>query len=121
MMMQKEEKIVFVLLIMAVLSLTIGYFGFLPQKAIYSPDTKIGESVYAEGTVLSKQMTAKGDNLILTISNLNIKIFISKDNGAREVFELLQKGDKIKITGKVQEFRNAREIVVENPKDVVVL
>ncbi|MCE8423784.1 MAG: hypothetical protein J5U16_07630 [Candidatus Methanoperedens sp.] len=120
-MMQKEEKIVIVLLIMAALSLTIGYLGFSTQKTAYSQDTKIGESIYAEGTVLSKQMTGKGDNLILTISNLNIKVFIQKDNGAKEVYDLVKKGDKIRIAGKVQEFRNAREIVVENAKDVVLL
>jgi hypothetical protein len=34
-MIQKEEKIVAVLLVMAVLSVIIGYFGFVPQVAVY--------------------------------------------------------------------------------------
>jgi DNA/RNA endonuclease YhcR with UshA esterase domain len=117
-MMQKEEKIVSVLLAMAVLSLIIGYFGFIPQVAAYSEDSKIGERIYLEGTILSKQMTAKGDNLILSISNLNVKVFISKDNGAKEVYDNLKTGDKVRISGKVAQYKNVREIVVESATDV---
>ncbi|VVB51723.1 OB-fold nucleic acid binding domain protein [uncultured archaeon] len=120
-MMQKEEKIVIVLLIMAVLSLIIGYFGFIPQVAAYSEDSKIGERIYVEGTILSKQMTAKGDNLILSISNINIKVFISKDNGAKEVYDNLKTGDKVRINGKVAQYKNVREIVVESASDVTNL
>jgi DNA/RNA endonuclease YhcR with UshA esterase domain len=116
--MQKEEKIVVVLLVMAVLSLIIGYFGFAPVASAYSPDSKVGDKTYVEGTILQKQMTAKGDNLILTISNLNVKVFISKDNGAKEVNDSIKKDDKVRIDGKVAQFRNALEIVVENAKDV---
>ena len=119
-MMQKEEKIVVVLLAMAVLSLIIGYFGFIPQAAAYSSESKIGERVYAEGTVLSKQMTAKGDNLILRISSLNIKVVIPKDNGAKEVYDLLKNGDQVRIDGRVAEFRDEREIVVESAKDITI-
>ncbi len=120
-MMQKEEKVVVVLLIMAVLSLIIGYFGFAAQQAAYSSDSKIGERVYVEGTVLSKQMTKTGDNLILKLSNLNIDVFIRKDNGAREVYDSLKTGDGVRITGRVQEYRNEKEIMVESAKDVVRL
>jgi predicted acyltransferase (DUF342 family) len=117
-MMQKEEKIVVVLLVMAVLSLIIGYFGFSPVASAYSTDSKVGEQTYVEGTILQKQMTAKGDNLILTISNLNIKVFISKDSGAKEVYDAIKKDDKVRIVGKVAEFNHAMEIVVENANDV---
>ena len=120
-MMQKEEKIVVVLLAMAALSLMIAYFGFSTQIASYSSDSKLGERVNVEGTVLDRQMTGKGDNLILTISNLNIKVFVSKDNGAKEVYDSLKTGNKVRVTGKVSEYKNAREIVVESAKDVVVL
>jgi len=54
-MIQKEEKIVMVLLAMAVLSLIIAYFGFIPQVAAYSEDSKIGDKVSLEGTILSKR------------------------------------------------------------------
>jgi DNA/RNA endonuclease YhcR with UshA esterase domain len=116
--MQKEEKIVVVLLVMAVLSLIIGYFGFAPVASAYSPDSKVGEKIYAEGTILQKQMTAKGDNLILTISNINVKVFISKDSGAKEVYDAFKNGDKVRIEGKVEQYKNAMEIVVENAKDI---
>jgi DNA/RNA endonuclease YhcR with UshA esterase domain len=116
--MQKEEKIVVVLLVMAVLSLIIGYFGFSPVTNVYSQDSKLGEKVTFEGNILQKQMTAQGDNLILTISNLNIKVFISKDNGAKEVYDSLKNGDHVRIEGKVAEYKNTREIVVEGAKDV---
>ena len=117
-MMQKEEKIVVVLLVMAVLSLIIGYFGFSPVASAYSTDSKVGDKIYVEGTILQKQMTAKGDNLILTISNLNIKIFISKDSGAKEVDDAFENGDKVRIDGKVAQYQNAMEIVVESANDV---
>ena len=117
-MIQKEEKIVAVLLVMAVLSLIIGYFGFVTQVAAYSDDSKIGERIQADGTILSKQMTARGDNLILSISNLNVKIFISRDNGAKEVYDILNTGDRVHISGKVAEYRNVREIVIESATDI---
>ncbi len=118
-MMQKEEKVVVVLLIMAVLSLIISYFGFSSQPAVYSKDSKLDERVYVEGTLLSKQMTKSGDNLIISLSNLDIKVFVPKDNGAKKVYDSLEKGDTVKITGKVQEYRNVREIVVGSAGDVM--
>ena len=117
--MQKEEKVVMVLLIMAVLSLIIGYLGFSSEPAAYSKDSKLGERVYVEGTVLSKKMTRTGDNLILTISNLNVQVFIPEDSGAKVVYDSLKNGDRVRITGKVSEYKSAREIVVENAGDVV--
>lgn len=117
-MMQKEEKIVVVLLVMAVLSLIIGYFGFTPVTSAYSTDSKVGEKVYVEGSILQKQMTTKGDNLILTISNLNIKVFISKNNGANETYNAFKNGDNVRIDGKVAQYQNAMEIVVESANDV---
>src|SRR5659263_229178 len=116
--MQKEEKIVVVLLVMAVLSLIIGYFGFAPVVSAYSPDSKVGEEIYVEGTILQKQMMAKGDNLIITISNVNVKVFISKDSGAKEVNDAFKNGDNIRIDGKVAQYKNVMEIVVENANDV---
>ena len=118
-MIQKEEKVVIVLLIMAALSLIIAFFGFSFQPGAYSTDSKLDERVYVEGTVLSKQMTKTGDNLILTISNLDIKVFISKNNGAKELNDSLKTGERVKITGKVQEYKNVREIVVGSAGDVV--
>jgi len=119
-MMQKEEKIVVVLLVMAVLSLIIGYFGFTPVASAYSTDSKVGEQIYVEGTIIKKEMTYKGDNLKLTISNenLNIIVFIFRDNGAKEVYDSFNKGDKVRVDGKVDEYNGVREIVVEYAKDV---
>jgi DNA/RNA endonuclease YhcR with UshA esterase domain len=118
-MMQKEEKVVVVLLVMAVLTLIIAFFGFSSQPEAYSKDSKLDERVYVEGTLLSKQMTKTGDNLIITLSNLDIKVFVSKNNGAKEVYDSLKKGDMVRITGKVQEYKNAKEIVVGSAGDVV--
>ncbi len=120
-MMQKEEKVVVVLLIMAALSLIIAYFGFPSQPAAYSKDSKPGERVQVEGTILSRQMTKNGGNLIITLSNLDVKVFVAENNGAREVYGSVKNGEKVRITGKVQEYKNAREIAVESAKDVVRL
>lgn len=117
-MMQKEEKVVVVLLVMATLTLIIAYFGFSFQPAAYSKDSKVGERVYVEGTLLSRQMTKTGDNLILTISNLDINVFVPKDNGAEELYDSLKAGDRLKIKGKVQEYKTVREIVVGSAVDV---
>lgn len=86
---------------------------------MYSKDSKLDERVYVEGTVLSKQMTKTGDNLIITLSNLDVKVFVTKDNGAKNVYDSLKNGDKVRITGKVQEYKNVREIVVGSEGDVV--
>jgi DNA/RNA endonuclease YhcR with UshA esterase domain len=120
-MLQKEERVVMVLLSMAAISLIIGYFGFSSQIPAYSDESKIGEKVFVEGTILSKQKTGTGDNVILTISNLNIKVFIGKENGAKDVYDSVNEGDRVRITGKVSEYKNAREIVVETVKDVITL
>ncbi len=64
-------------------------------------------------------MTKSGDNLIMSLSNLDIKVFVPKDNGAKKVYDSLEKGDTVKITGKVQEYRNVREIVVGSAGDVL--
>jgi len=117
-MMQKEEKVVVVLLIMAVLSLIIAFFGFSSQPGVYSKDSKLDERVYVEGTVESKQMTKTGDHLIIKLLNLDVNVFVTKDNGAKEVYDSLGKGDKVRITGKVQEYKNVREIVVGSAGDV---
>jgi DNA/RNA endonuclease YhcR with UshA esterase domain len=118
-MMQKEEKVVVVLLVMAVITLIIAFFGFSSQPAAYSKDSKLDERVYVEGTILSNKMTGTGDNLIITLSNLDIKVFVPENNGAKEVYDSLKTGDRVKITGKVQEYKNAREIVVGGAGDVV--
>ena len=81
-------------------------------------DCRVLQRIYVEGTILSKQMTARGDNLILSISNLNVKVFISKDSGAKEIYANLKTGDKVRINGKVADYMNAREIVVESASDV---
>jgi DNA/RNA endonuclease YhcR with UshA esterase domain len=120
-MLQKEEKVVMVLLLMAAISLIIGYFGFSSQIPAYSEDSKIGERVFVEGTILAKQKTGTGDNVILTISNLNAKVFIGKEKGAKEIYDSFNKGDRVRITGKVSEYKNAREIAVETVKDVITL
>lgn len=120
-MLQKEEKIVVVLLIVAALSLIIAYSGFSEEIQSYSPDSKLGERVYVEGTILSKQMTRTGGNLILTISNLNINVFIPEKSRAKDVHDSLKIGDRVRIAGKVQEYKNIREIAVESARDVVRL
>jgi DNA/RNA endonuclease YhcR with UshA esterase domain len=120
-MLQKEEKIVVVLLGMAVLSLIIGYFGFSEEMALYSPDSKLGERVYADGAVLSKQMTKTGDNLILKVSDIDAIVFIQKNNGAKELFDSVKVGERIRITGKVEEYKDSREIVVENANGIKTL
>ncbi len=119
-MMQKEEKVVGVILLMTLLTLIIAYLGFSTPVPYYSEDIKLGRHVYVEGKVIEKYLT-KGNHLILRLSNLDIKVFIPENNGAKEVYDAVKIGDRVRITGRVSEYKNKREIVVESKDDVILL
>lgn len=119
-MMQKEEKVVVVILVMALLSLIIGYLGFSTPLPYYSEDTELGKRVYVEGIVIDKYLT-RNNHLILKISNLNIKVFIPENNGAKKVYDTVKIGDKVRIIGRVSEYKNKKEIVVESANDVILI
>ena len=127
--MEKEEKIVVILLTMAILSLSIAYLTYYPNDITgrggkeLTSNSDIGERVWLEGVVFSKMTTFKGDHLILNVDHDSqlIAIFIPNNNGADAIDNMIQKNDQVRIIGILDEYKGDREIVVQDKKDVMLL
>lgn len=117
--MQKEEKVVVVLLFMALGSLAVASWalGDFDADPGHSPSPI---SIVAEGTVSSIQPT-EGEHLILWLQSSTMPIFVSRETGAEDVAMRVAKGDRIRATGEIAEYEGRREIVVQRSKDVEVL
>ncbi|WP_440952703.1 OB-fold nucleic acid binding domain-containing protein [Methanococcoides sp. FTZ1] len=125
--MEKEEKIVAILLVMAILSLAVAYFTYLPGEITgdvrpLADSSGLGEKVFVEGEVLSKRLTYTGDHLILEVehSTQPITVFIPNNKGAEEINEKVSRGDRVHITGILDEYEGKLEIVVQKEKDVQI-
>ena len=122
--MQKEEKVVLVLLVMIMLSICILYIvlprpeGIMDRAMPFSSESNVGEEVYVEGVVFDKQVTS-GDHLILWIGPEKTKVFISHDAGATEVAKMIERGDLVRIYGTVTEYKGEIEIDVNSGAHVV--
>jgi len=129
--MEKEEKIVAVLLAMAILSLGVAYVTFfqgngesISNDALQLTErSSIGDFVYFEGTILSKRFTFKGDHLLFSVDyDQNVvKVFIPNDKGAEYIDDMVNENDMVRIQGIVDEYQDEREVVVQNKNDVTVL
>ncbi len=123
-MLQKEERILMILLIISLTTLSIAYL-FLSgsQSTAYSNSSRTGEKVHISGVVNAKQPTRTGGNLILELNSnsTRIKIFIPENAGAAEVAKKVKIGDRVNVQGTLQEYKGEREIVIRDSNDVVVL
>ncbi|HJH29497.1 MAG TPA: nucleotide-binding protein [Methanosarcinaceae archaeon] len=129
--MEKEEKIVAVLLTMAILSLGVAYVTFfqgngegINNDALQLTElSSVGDLVYFEGSILSKKFTFKGDHLLLSVDyNQNIvKVFIPNNNGAVDIDNTVNENDYVRIQGIVDEYQGEYEIVVQSKNDVKAL
>ena len=129
--MEKEEKIVAVLLAMAILSLGVAYVTFFQSNDGHigndalqlNEQSAIGEFVYFEGTILSKRFTFKGDHLLLSVDHDQnvVKVFIPNDKGAEYIDDMVNENDLVRIQGIVDEYQDEREVVVQSKNDVTVL
>ncbi len=129
--MEKEEKIVAVLLAMAILSLGVAYVTFfqgndegISNDALQLTErSSVGDLVYFEGSILSKKFTFKGDHLLLSVDyDQNVvKVFIPNNNGAVDVDNMVNENDYVRIQGIMDEYQDEREVVVQNKNDVTVL
>lgn len=124
-MLQKEERIIVVLLIVSLAALSIFYLlpaakGEAPE---YSNNSKIGERVYASGVVSAKQPTKTGENLIVELNSnsTKIKLFIPRSAGAKEIANRIKIGDRIRAYGVVQEYKGVREVVISSADEVMVM
>jgi DNA/RNA endonuclease YhcR with UshA esterase domain len=124
-MLQKEERIIIVLLITSLAALSICYL--LPaakgEAHEYSNSSKIGERVYVSGVVDVKRPTKTGGSLIIELysNSTKIKLFIPKSVNASDLAKRIKVGDRIRAYGVVQEYKGEREVVINNANDVINL
>ena len=129
--MEKEEKIVAVLLTMAILSLGVAYVTFfqgngegISNDAMQlTEQSSVGDLVYFEGTILSKKYTFKGDHLLLSVDYGQnfVKVFIPNKNGAVDIDNMVNENDDVHIQGIVDEYQGELEIVVQSKNDIKAL
>jgi len=120
---QKEERIIIVLLSISLAVLSIAYlFLSAGSTAEYSNNSRIGEQVYASGIVTAKQPTRSGENLILELNSnsIKIKVFIPKSASAGELAKKIKIGDRVRVRGTLQEYKGEREVVIREAKDVSI-
>ena len=118
--MQKEEKIVVVLLLMAMGSLAVAEwtFGDTDQSAVSG---KSDSSISVEGHVLGITTTKTGGNLVFQLDTTNNSIFVPSSTGAKDIQGRVHSGDNVRITGTLSEFNGKNEIKVARSADVVVI
>ncbi len=123
--MQKEEKIVVVLLLMALGSLAVAFWSFGPEDdalaGVNNDDsgTKKEASLSVDGLVLEKKPTKSGGNLIIRLDSTPLPIFIPSKAGAGEIQDKVNLGDRVRIKGTVSSFQGNDEIIVGRATDVV--
>ena len=131
--MEKEEKVVVVLLIMALSSLLTAYLFFGSElagagqksegKALqYTHESEVGERVTLDAEVLSKRFTYTGDHLLLEVDfdSEVLGVFIPKTAGAEALNSSINEGDFISITGIISEYEGKKEITIERKEDITL-
>ncbi|HEX7444824.1 MAG TPA: hypothetical protein VF300_00390 [Methanothrix sp.] len=117
--MQKEEKIVVVLLFMALGSLAVAFWTFsLEEVAGDSVAAKNDALLTLEGLVLEMKPTSTGGNLLLRLDSTPLSVFVPAGSGAGEVQKKVRTGDRVRIRGTVSVFQGTQEIKVERATDV---
>jgi hypothetical protein len=118
--MQKEEKIVVVLLLMAFGSLAVAEWAFgVPGQSIGSG--KSDSSISAEGKILEIAPTKTGGNLIIRLEGTNRSVFIPGSSGAKDIQSRVHSGDHIKVKGVVSVYNGKQEIKVNRLADVEII
>ncbi|MCO5383776.1 MAG: hypothetical protein NHB15_18260 [Methanosarcina barkeri] len=131
--MEKEEKVIVMLLFMTLSSLMTAYLCFGSELADsgqksggearqYTRESNEGGKVFLEAEVLSKRFTYTGEHLLLQV-NCNsevLSVFIPKTAGAEALNMSIREGDLIGLTGIISEYEGKREIKVERKEDVVL-
>jgi DNA/RNA endonuclease YhcR with UshA esterase domain len=131
--MEKEEKIVVVLLLMTLSSLFTAYLCFGSdlvgagqtsggETRQYTQESASGKKVTLEAEVLNKRFTHKGDHLILQVdcNSEVMSIFIPKTAGAESINTSIREGDFISVTGIISEYEGKKEIKVQRKEDIIV-
>jgi DNA/RNA endonuclease YhcR with UshA esterase domain len=130
--MEKEEKVVVILLLMTLSSLLTAYLCFGSGLGAgqtsggdvrqYTPESAVGERVSLEAEILSKSFTYKGEHLVLQVdcNSEVLSVFIPKTAGAEVLNLSVKKGDFISVTGTISEYEGKKEIKVERKEDIYI-
>lgn len=131
--MEKEEKVMVLLLFMTLFSLMTAYLCFGSELADagqktggearqYTRESSSGDKVFLEAEVLSKRFTYTGEHLLLQVdcNSEVLSVFIPKTAGAEALNMSIRKGDFISLTGTVSEYEGKREIKVERKEDILL-
>ena len=117
--MQKEEKIVVVLLFMALGSLAVAFWAFsLEEVASDSAAAKNDALLTLEGLVLEIKPTNTGGNLLLRLDSTPLSVSFPAGSGASEVQKKVRVGERVRIRGTISVFQGTEEIKVERANDV---
>lgn len=117
--MQKEEKIVVVLLFMALGSLAVASWAFSPEEGDGDiAAAKKDALISLEGLVLEIKPTNTGGNLLLRLDSTALPVFIPAGAGARELQEQLHAGDRIRVRGAIADFHGSEELKISRAADV---
>lgn len=126
--MEKEEKIVVILLCMALFSLVIAYTFFYSEIPAdetmpFSSSSSPGDMVMLQGDILTKRFTYSGDHLLMDVDYGSgvTKVFIPSDSGSKDVDSMINVNDRVLIFGTVSEYEDELEIVVHSSDDVTVI
>jgi hypothetical protein len=119
MILQKEEKLVAILLFMALGSLAVAYwaFGYGDDDGLSSSSAR--ETI--EGSVLGIKETRTGGNLIIQLDSTNMSIFVPSSSGAEQLSKTVGQGDRIRVAGEVSDYQGQKEILVRSSRDVEVI
>lgn len=130
--MEKEEKVMVLLLFMTLTSLMTAYLCFgseltasgqkTEEAKPYTRESGEGDKVFFQAEVLSKQFTYKGGHLLLQVdcNSEVLSVFIPKTAGAEALNTSIKEGDFISLTGTVSDYEGKREIKVERKEDIVL-
>ncbi len=118
---QKEELATVAILICAVAAVGILYvFLSGSTHAQYSANSKDGDSIYAQGTLLSKDYTKTGGHIVMSIKTDNgpLSVFVPASCDTYSIADGAQPGKSIKVTGKLQTYNGGKEIVADSVSNI---
>jgi DNA/RNA endonuclease YhcR with UshA esterase domain len=114
---QKEELATVAILICALVAVGILYI-FLSggAHAQYSASSKDGDTLYAQGTLLSKDHTKTGGHIVMSIRTDAgiLNVFVPASCDTFSVADSAKPGKSVKVTGKLQTYNGEKEIVADS-------
>lgn len=118
--MQKEEKVVMVLLLMALSSLVVAFWAFAPEDGTADGATALEKEtgLSVEGLVLEMKPTKSGGNLLLTLDSTPLPVFVPGGAGAKEIQQRVHPGDRVRVRGTVSEFQGKKELKTARAGDL---